>query len=306
MHALIRIPLHELGPGGPVAVERELKRITRRVTTSGMSHPTERSHRIRWGKEADTTHLDTTDAHATNRRIWYVGKALGYTAKNLAAGYDNDSMQGPAAAHLARLHTAAAEMPCGPDCDGEQTCPHRFVAPLRAFDPEKAPPGYRHKNLGASAHVMSISRPKTTVDPRTGEITTDRYGWSYTGLTREQQRQERSTWVQEQLDLGEWPTAATPKIVTEYIRDAHRFLLEAMGQAIRPRPAHNPDYCPELNSHPPPARSDGLLVVPPMPPHPHNPAAHTKNQRNHDLRAGEHAPTRGARSRSASAAGASP
>lgn len=115
---------------------------------------------VEWGTQVvcDSFRADGDGA----KTIWYLSKALNYVLKDSA----REEGASRSWRHVARLQDAARDMRCRPDCLPRE-CSNRA-----------------HERFGARGHVVSASRRTKT-----------RPGWSFTGLTRKIQRQQRTDFV---------------------------------------------------------------------------------------------------------------
>lgn len=114
-----------------------------------------------WGAQArcDGFRADGDGA----KTIWYLSKALNYVLKDVVLEAHEEVTE--AWHHLARLDQAARGIRCKPNCT-PNNCSSKV-----------------HRRFGARAHVVSSSRR-----------TSQRTGWSFTGLTRTLQRRLRLEW----------------------------------------------------------------------------------------------------------------
>ena len=116
---------------------------------------------VSWGEQGDCQAFRADCDGA--KTIWYLSKALNYVLKDAVRASGGGSRSW---GHLARLSTAARVMRCSPGC-APRDCP-----------------SHTHTRYGARGHVVSASRR-----------TKSRTGWSFTGMTRKRQREQRSEWV---------------------------------------------------------------------------------------------------------------
>lgn len=135
--------------------------------------------------------------------VRYVGKVLGYVGKSLLAQASHTRAAYPEAfAHFIRLGLAAKATPCGPRCVGDG---------CRST---------RHRNLGASSHVVSVSRK-----------TEERPGWSVSGLTRKVLAERRRAWFAAR-DAERLSTVERPRRSAELtVAEAQALLLHRAGIA---------------------------------------------------------------------------
>ena len=110
----------------------------------------------RWGKQVDCR---VTDPGSQARTIGYMGKMIGYSIKDVAGSFSSAS-----ADHSRALDAAAKRMNCGGGrgykCKLNE-CKHRA-----------------HRRYGSRGKIVHVGR-----------------SWSYTGLTRANQRKSRAEWV---------------------------------------------------------------------------------------------------------------
>lgn len=116
---------------------------------------------VGWGAQAkcDAFRADGDGTKTT----WYLSKALNYVLKDVAAGADEVPLE--VWRHQAALGDAARRMRCARDCD-PQNCSSLV-----------------HQRYSSRSQVVSASRR-----------TSNRSGWSFTGLTRTLQRHLRREW----------------------------------------------------------------------------------------------------------------
>lgn len=119
---------------------------------------------VEWGKQVDAQVFRADGEGA--RTIWYLSKALSYVMKDTARAAMDGRGSNLAWAHLAELARAARAIRCSPGCVPED-CPSRV-----------------HERYGSRSHVVSASRR-----------TKHRTGWSFSGLTRQEQRRMRREWM---------------------------------------------------------------------------------------------------------------
>lgn len=112
---------------------------------------------VQWGKQVDARVLGIEPGQV-RRAISYLGKVLGYVAKDLAA--EAVSNRSPdAVAHADALNQAARDdMACTRNCEGRD-CSHR-----------------RHRSMGAGSHAVSRSKPWTVL--RRQFFQKQRRGWA--------------------------------------------------------------------------------------------------------------------------------
>lgn len=136
---------------------------------------------VGWGSQA-ACHVIPPDGGSLAREAGYLVKGIGEELAPAAFGLG--PLRGQ---HIARLHEAAAEMPCSEGCPG-------LSGGCRS---------HKHRNFGASNSVVSVSR-----------------NWSGTGLTRAKLSQRRAEWVEEQRErahvepltlVGRGPKASKPE-----------------------------------------------------------------------------------------------
>jgi hypothetical protein len=169
-HVLLRIP-----QGVPVDVD-QIAAIIRSIRATDKVDGIVWS----WGEQSDVsvlTHgcradLPVEDVELaqvigyTVKAINYMGKSLGQSASS--AGHD----------HATAMHRAALAMRCdkcqSPDAQIGGPCASRL-----------------HRRFGVRSSVITVSRPGTF-----------KPGWSYTGLTRRAQREERSRYMRELVGEG--------------------------------------------------------------------------------------------------------
>lgn len=119
---------------------------------------------VEWGEQVDAA-VFRADGNGA-RTIWYLSKALSYVMKDTARAGMGGRGSNFAWMHLSALGAAARAIRCSPDCVPED-CPKRV-----------------HDRYGSRSHVVSASRR-----------TKHRTGWSFTALTRTEQRRRRREWM---------------------------------------------------------------------------------------------------------------
>lgn len=166
MHALIRVPI-ESG-----LTDSEVARISQKTTAVVRDFNAASSFKMVWGPQvkALTIKPEGTGAAEAAKQVWYLCKALGYSAKSFGEGF-GDARIAASRLHAANLARAASRMVC-------QKCAE---TPLRLFGRCSA---RCHRNYGAKNHLVSVSRR-----------TEERSGWSFIHLTRAKQRSERAEWA---------------------------------------------------------------------------------------------------------------
>nr|WP_098405884.1 replication initiator [Microbacterium agarici] len=109
-------------------------------------------------------------SRAAARIISYVGKALGYSLKDVTPGVRDGEATLERIEFVKRLRRAARLHVLCPDCPMGRPgdCPRRA-----------------HENLGYGGHVVTVSR-----------TTARREGWSLSHLTRTRLREERKAWME--------------------------------------------------------------------------------------------------------------
>ncbi|MEL5992466.1 replication initiator [Microbacterium phosphatis] len=169
MHIIVRVPSTSL------TTAKALGAVARRATAA---HPVT-GKQVAWGqrgvqdREIKSRHVDApgtmpSDSAAAARVVRYVSKALNYSLKDINPG---DSADPPPErfAFVQRLRKAARfDVRCT-KCSG------------RPGDCA----GKAHSSIGYAGHTISISRP-----------TTERPGWSFSGLTRASLREQRRVWME--------------------------------------------------------------------------------------------------------------
>lgn len=114
------------------------------------------NNRARWGNQIDCR---ITDPDSQARTIGYMGKMIGYSIKDVAGGLGSASSN-----HSRALDSAAKRMDCGGGRGYKCAlgdCKHRA-----------------HRRYGSRGKIVHVGR-----------------SWSYTGLTRANQRKSRAEWV---------------------------------------------------------------------------------------------------------------
>ena len=170
-HVVLRIPDGE-APLFPEAIGQ----VARAATTQQAGAV------IEWGTQIDCQYIsETTDAARGEmaQTVWYISKALGYALKSVD---ENDLLAMPGAAisphieHLRALASAARNDLWCARCpvNGPRDC----AAPI-------------HGNFGSSAQVVLYARGSK-----------NRPSWSFGGLTRTKQREERTAWMRAEVAAG--------------------------------------------------------------------------------------------------------
>lgn len=161
LHVLLRVPAAEAARlnivEGKVPALEELARSVTTHADSGAS--------VAWGSNVDCRVVRADES--TGRAIWYLTKSVGYLVKDVADGGGSTSALGEH--HWRLLDRAAKAYACSRCTTGG--------APCRAL---------LHRQWGATSHVVSVSRPART---------SNRPGWSLTGLTRSSQHRARCDWA---------------------------------------------------------------------------------------------------------------
>jgi hypothetical protein len=157
LHVLIRISRLDVSSGP------DLEAAARTATASSLVDGTV----VGWGDQVDVKRFRVGGDGA--RTIWYLSKALNYVMKDAA----REALAGQRGRgesrvwrHLIALEAAARSIRCSPEC---------IPASCRSRS---------HDRYGARAHVVSATRR-----------TRHRTGWSFSGLTRSVQRQQRREWT---------------------------------------------------------------------------------------------------------------
>jgi hypothetical protein len=119
---------------------------------------------VEWGEQVDAVVFRADGDGA--KTIWYLSKALNYVMKDTARAAMGGRGSNFAWAHLNALGAAARTIRCSPGCVPEG-CASRV-----------------HDRYGSRSHVVSASRR-----------TKNRTGWSFTALTRKEQRRRRQDWM---------------------------------------------------------------------------------------------------------------
>nr|WP_087131739.1 replication initiator [Microbacterium esteraromaticum] len=171
LHVVVRVPAWS-------KVDAETMGIAAR--SAAATHPVT-GELVQWGKHgvqdreiqagpSDTEGVTPDLSRAAARIVSYVGKALGYSLKDVIPGSSNAERCAPERiAFLYRLRAAARQTVRCPDCpeSGPGQCDRRA-----------------HDNLGYGGHVVTVSRPSE-----------NREGWSLSHLTRKRLREERRAWM---------------------------------------------------------------------------------------------------------------
>lgn len=169
-HAVVRVP------DTTAADASELGRAARNATTK---HPLTR-HVVSWGqhgvadREIRPRHVDGPDvspdqSRSVSRTLAYTLKSVvSYSLKDLGHGTPEHDIGPLRRSFVFRLAQAAIDTAC-PRCTGGQADGCRSRA---------------HRQHGFSGHLLALSRP-----------TSERPGWSFSGLTRGRLREERRVWV---------------------------------------------------------------------------------------------------------------
>lgn len=212
VHAVVRVPAW-------ATVDAETMGHAARSATA--THPAT-GEVVEWGKhgvqdreirarltEADDVTPDMSRAAA--RVVSYVGKALGYSLKDVTPG-ERDEAATPERIEFvkrlrqkARLGVRCADCPPG----GPSDCVRRA-----------------HENLGYGGHVVTVSRP-----------TENREGWSLSHLTRKRLRQERMAWMEANrpADVGGGLSDADVKLAEWLAEQAARRARESWASARNTR-----------------------------------------------------------------------
>lgn len=212
LHVIVRVP------AGSGYVSAESLGAAARAATA--AHPVTKEV-LGWGqrgvqdREIKPRHTDTpgtmpSESAAAARVVRYVSKALNYSLKDINPG-DPTTPTPARVTFILRLREAARFQVRCPKCTGNAAdCP-----------------GKGHGSLGYSGHTISVSRP-----------TTNRPGWSFSGLTRTALRAQRRAWMEANaLDRAGSGLNDVAKVAAEWIRDV---FAARMHDAARFQPARAP------------------------------------------------------------------
>jgi len=158
LHVLVRV--HRLEPSTREALQAAARTATATSLVDGTV--------VGWGDQMDVKRFKVGGDGA--RTIWYLTKTLNYVMKDAARealSGQRGRGQSRVWAHLRALEAAARTVRCSSDC-ARGECRSRS-----------------HDRYGARSHVVSATRRTRT-----------RTGWSFSGLTRGLQRQQRREWVE--------------------------------------------------------------------------------------------------------------
>lgn len=172
VHAVVRVP---------VWATVDVKTMGDAARSATATHPVT-GQQVRWGQKgirdreiranvSEAKDVNPDNSRAAARIVSYVGKALGYSLKDVTPGSSSAENDRPQRiAFLYRLRAAARHLVRCPDCpeSGPGQCDRRA-----------------HDNLGYGGHVVTVSRPSN-----------DREGWSLSHLTRKRLRKERRAWME--------------------------------------------------------------------------------------------------------------
>lgn len=179
IHTVVRVPVWAntdattLGQAARLATAAHP--VTGEIMAWGQRGVQDREIRARVTEAAD---VSPDVSRAAARIVSYVGKALGYSLKDITPG--TSAAGGHSSARIAfvlRLRETARLIVRCPECpdSGPRNCSRRA-----------------HDNLGFGGHVVTASR-----------TTTNRKGWSLARLTRTRLREERRTWMKANSPAGE-------------------------------------------------------------------------------------------------------
>lgn len=211
-HVVLRIPMGE----APVFPEL-IGRIARAATTQHDGTV------IEWGTQLDCRYISgATEAEQSEmaQTIWYVSKALGYALKSVDEddlALDVGARHSPHVNHLRALASAARNDLWCSRCpvNGPRNC----TAPV-------------HGNFGSSTQVVLYARGSKS-----------RPSWSFVGLTRTRQREERAAWMRAEMAEGRRKRrdgmSEQDRRAAEWIR-ANRHLRHDPSPAEEPRASRAP------------------------------------------------------------------